>query len=777
MKKQLLFFLCLGVITLLSAQPKITFNTNQAKEFKVLPGETFTIELLVGNYGDEAIGSDYEIVGSFNPVEGFLNSSRYRLQGKNIQGVALQINEQKKVQFQYTVPEDAPEVAQNLIFSARGNDALHLGGGYLFLRVNIESEVPLPDLVAKNFRFPRIQDFYISLDLKFEIVNVGELLAIDTSTTKIYLSRSGEVDENSILLDVFRIPPSVVFEKVVIEKTYNFEGITPAVYQLLVVVDSEKEVPENNEFNNFFRFGFRFPINSNVFPNLYFREIRTPATLTIGDPFANDQIQVSIGNQSSPRNTNVPTEVPFCNRVYLSEDNFFDESDRLLGTASVSQSIDNNQFVNLVFTPNDCFEAISDNPLFPFDISAGSYYLIFELDAEDDIIEASEFNTTIRQIELVEPEGLSNLVITQVSGARTARPGDDTNLTISIYNKGGSDFEGDDSLYIYQRAQVFCSKGPCRVGNLIKRSSAVPIPSIAAGQTLSFTASFGLPTSFIKGSKGGPLAFDQFNYYETYVGLKGAAFLNAFSLQTINAFLFDIDPIYPSTDLVVRLSSPQLTYDSTGNVRVIATVSNEGEETARFVNTGFSTNYPPYDFNFFPEEVNSTAGTFSTSSFYGSYYHNWFIPELLAGASASIELEYYFQSPNFEFTPLDTSIVFASSFAKIIDLDDQNNQAQMEFFEGGNIANQPSITSFRKVSNFQIVPNPTIGEVTISFIQEGQEEEVHFALFNLQGQLLHAGKWQTDQGKNQKQLNLEALPTGAYLLRVGEVVQQLVKTL
>lgn len=407
MSKLLLLLISIALLSLniLAAQPKIVFNTDQSKNILVRPGDTMRLEITIGNYGNEPIDENYEILANFNPTEAFLSSSRYVLDGTQLSGIPLEINEQKQFTFEYLIPEDAPEVSQTLIFSAQNNQqSLHTRGGFLFLRINIESRAPLPDLLVRNFRFPRLLDIYRALPIYFEVTNTGELLSFESTHASIYLSTNGIVDENSIFLKRYEIPPLVVGDQVSIEDTFDLEKIPPAVYRLIVVVDEENTVQENDEVNNVFSFNFYFPVNGNAFPDLFFSLVDFPFEIKIGDPSANQKIRTLIWNQTRPRNiTPINISVPICNQLYLSKNTRLDENDRLLGTASLPNGIGGNQTAELIFTPNECFEDQNNTTLFPNDLEAGNYYLIFVLDANNEVIEYFENNVLVRRVKLSNP--------------------------------------------------------------------------------------------------------------------------------------------------------------------------------------------------------------------------------------------------------------------------------------------------------------------------------------------------------------------------------------
>ena len=100
-----LLFFCSQVLI---AQPKIVFNTDQSKNIRVRPGDTMRLVLTIGNYGNRPIDENYEILASFNPTESFLSSTRYVLERTQLQGIGLEVNEQKQFIFEYFIPEDAP---------------------------------------------------------------------------------------------------------------------------------------------------------------------------------------------------------------------------------------------------------------------------------------------------------------------------------------------------------------------------------------------------------------------------------------------------------------------------------------------------------------------------------------------------------------------------------------------------------------------------------------------------------------------------------------------
>ncbi|MEM8527098.1 MAG: CARDB domain-containing protein [Bacteroidota bacterium] len=418
MSRFLLFPLLFSFLSLttLSAQPKIVFNTEQSKNVRVRPGDTMRFAITIGNYGDTPIDDNYRISAFFNPTQGFLSSTQYILEATEGPGLALDINEKKEFIFEYVIPEDAPEITQNLIFTAQDDrQALHIGGGYLFMRIHIESFIPLPDLIVRNYRFPRFQNIYNSIPLQFEVLNRGELLSFEATDVKVYLSASGILDQNSILMTKYEVPPLVVGDKITIEDTLNLEKVPPAVYRAILVVDEEDVVKENDEINNVFNFGFPYPINDNAFPDLFFSIVDYPRELFIGDLTANQRISTIIWNQTRVRDIQpVSISTPICNHIYLSTDNRLDENDRLLGTASLPNGISGNLTTTLTFTPNECFEDKNNSPLFPNDIEAGEYYLIFLLDAENEVVEYFETNNALVRRVLLSPmsNSFSNLNIT-----------------------------------------------------------------------------------------------------------------------------------------------------------------------------------------------------------------------------------------------------------------------------------------------------------------------------------------------------------------------------
>ena len=138
--------------------------------------------------------------------------------------------------------------------------------------------------------------------------------------------------------------------------------------------------------------------------DLFFSFVDFPFDMFIDDPNSSQKIRTVIWNQTRPRNIppiNIST--PICNQLYLSADTQLDESDRLFGTASLPNGIGGNQTVELTFTPNECFESKSSTTLFPSDIEAGIYYLIFALDTDNEVVEYFERNVLVRRIRLLNP--------------------------------------------------------------------------------------------------------------------------------------------------------------------------------------------------------------------------------------------------------------------------------------------------------------------------------------------------------------------------------------
>jgi len=461
-------FLSIFCLNILIAQPKIVFNTDQSKNIRVRSGDTLRLNITVGNYGDTPIDENYRISAFFNSTGGFLSSTRYVLRAVEQSGIALDVNEQKQFTFEYLIPEDTPEVNQNLIFTAFDDkQSLHTGGGYLFLRINIKSRDPLPDLIVLNYRFPRIQSIYTELFLQFDVLNRGELLSFENTDVKVYLSSSGVLDKESILMESYEVSPLVVGDEITIKDTLNLAAIPPAVYRLIIVVDQENRVRENDEVNNVFNFGFPYPINGNNFPDLFFSIVDFPRELFIGDPTANQKIRTVIWNQTRPTGiASINISVPICNHLYLSTDNRFDESDRLLGTAVLSNGIGGDQTAELTFTPNECFESQNDTPIFSSNIEAGRYYLIMVLDAENEVVEYFENNNTLTRRILLSnlDDNFSALITSKISPKISLCPNPVSERLVIRYKSNKAEKTTPFALHDVQGKLIFDGKWQSLVG-------------------------------------------------------------------------------------------------------------------------------------------------------------------------------------------------------------------------------------------------------------------------------------------------------------------------
>ncbi|MFC2087896.1 CARDB domain-containing protein, partial [Bacteroidota bacterium] len=209
-----------------------------------------------------------------------------------------------------------------------------------------------------------------SVTVECEMANQGEL-AVDKSTFAIYLSDDNELNENDLVLD------SVAIDSIASGGVYNIsvsipvpDTVTPGTWYILLAADVHNEIIEENENNNL-EF-LEITVTEPLFPDLSIQNLSISVTIGVSGASLEGTCQIVNHGEITVDSSTL--------LLYLSTDSVLNENDLLLDSVTIDTIVSGGTFDISISIP------------VPDTVSSGTWYVLLEVDASNDIFESDEGN-------------------------------------------------------------------------------------------------------------------------------------------------------------------------------------------------------------------------------------------------------------------------------------------------------------------------------------------------------------------------------------------------
>lgn len=268
-------------------------------------------------------------------------------------------------------------------------------------------------------------------DVSIALHNKGEVASAST-LARLSLSKTGEYSANdyvlkdNILFEPIN-PSQTSFAKAVIK----IPDFSAGEYYLVLNTDAQNSENDQDVSNNVKTSNEKFtvyPSNSILKPDLVPRFTTTPSSIVKGEE---NVIGISISNVG-----NDYADV-FNGQLFLSKDRYLSSDDIALGNKKYHNDIDEDvaRVEDITFT-------------IPSTVNTGKYYLVYDIDPEDEIGELYEQNNAVSSAEIIEV--LTNGTVEIKGRIRTVNSlyGDDVGLSgVRILGLPGMVFTNSDGRY------------------------------------------------------------------------------------------------------------------------------------------------------------------------------------------------------------------------------------------------------------------------------------------------------------------------------------------
>ncbi|MEL7407076.1 MAG: CARDB domain-containing protein [Cyanobacteria bacterium J06558_2] len=345
----------------------------------------------------------------------------------------MAVNESYTAKIDATIPHDA-KGSKYLIFAIDDDqDLIESNNNDNYYTVPIE--IITPNLTLSDSISPDWAGVGQTIPISWTVTNNSEVQTVpwsyeddNTYWDRIYLSSDPLWDNDDTLVDEKLIDleaPLAPGDSYTVSQEITLPNGQEGEQYLLFVTDTNNRQGETDETDNV----RTVPIvitNNGV--NLQLTEANAPATAILGETIAVDWSTVNVGGISA--------SLDWLDRVYLSDDTTLDNTDFRLNeqaTGSLSPLAPGNSY------------GIGKNVTIPLQ-GAGTRYLIFKADDENDQIETDDNdNTYVLPIELLAP----NLTVTSPVAPNAAFLGESIDLTWTIANIGIVDAFGSRQETVY----------------------------------------------------------------------------------------------------------------------------------------------------------------------------------------------------------------------------------------------------------------------------------------------------------------------------------------
>lgn len=326
-------------------------------------------------------------------------------------------------------------VGRNPIFVALGDldgdgdlDLATANKGDWSITIRLNDLTPrTPDLVG-SLSAPETAAWQEQITIDWSITNIGQGTANADWSPLIYLSEDSQLDAQDLLLST---QPTVVPDSLSIGQSYSqiqklvIPQTTVGSYYLLLVTDPDDQQQESDESNNIFDLPFEVTAADLI------SDLTAPATVGWGET-AN--ISWTITNQGNGKALSNWTDT-----VYLSADETWDESDRLLTIQNHSSQTPLEAGADYTVTTNLDFS----------NLALGTYYLLLTTDFNNTQPETDETNNLATlPIQLIAPDlSVSSIVVPNLE---VYQSGQTLSLSWTVSNLGTQTATGGwvDRIYL-----------------------------------------------------------------------------------------------------------------------------------------------------------------------------------------------------------------------------------------------------------------------------------------------------------------------------------------
>jgi subtilase family serine protease len=464
-------------------------------------------------------------------------------------------------------------------------------------------------------------------DGQLYVANRGNGIATAPFTVNLYLSTDALLSANDRLLSKTTLTTNVIAGDSVLIPADAFSipaDVVAGTYQFIFKADGDNNLTESSELNNLL-------IQSGTVrnPNLTafltaFPNITPDQTVTRGNEFNLIQGLNSFGS-GTPRTDS------FGVRAYFSRDTFFSADDYLIR--------DFKEYFRFDATTTGF--AFFQTALVPANFANGVYYIVYELDYANTVLETNETdNKSSIRINWVggTVSGTPNLAITNVTGPATAAPGSQITLAVTVTNTGTAPTVAT-KLYYIQR-QVNPEAPLPLTDNVLTIAPLSPNETRVINYVLTLKNAIYPPNANYLAAGFSPYDFGNYNVVASNEPLING---RLFPLQTDASFKFNFTPIFKQADISVNVVPSKTILQRQEKWNAVYTVKNNSNTLINqvFVNLGtfnlFSRNYIPSNY-----QIDSIGGlpanSFIRSS--GGEYRTvgWELFELAAGETRELKL-------------------------------------------------------------------------------------------------------------------------------------------
>lgn len=289
--------------------------------------------------------------------------------------------------------------------------------------------------------------------------------AAATSTMAVYLSNNNTFELTDTWLANFTTEALLPTQSQ-IYSAQSFlipAGTTAGDYFIIWVADNANVLTETNESNNTFSAALTI---TNSAADVVVLNQTAPATATIGSSIA---VSSTVNNLSTfPATASIM-------KYYLSTDNFFSNTDTYLGESSVASMGANGS------------ASVSQMLSLPTTLVAGSYSLLFVVDANNTIAETNENNNVAVRSIILNSTTQADLIVQNALSPATALAGASVSLSCKVTNQGGSS-SAANQLKFYLSTDLSFGANDILLG-------AVGIPTLAPAAFATLSSNVVIPAT------------------------------------------------------------------------------------------------------------------------------------------------------------------------------------------------------------------------------------------------------------------------------------------
>jgi Secretion system C-terminal sorting domain/CARDB len=466
---------------------------------------------------------------------------------------------------------------------------------------------------------------------------------LDSTDFEIIYYEGSFFSANSSNSIIFGNNQGYIFSK---EIPYNYLGN----YYLLFVADSHNNIVETNENNNI----QSKLINIISCGDLSIKFLSYPDTIDIGKSLVSNPVTIEIKN-NGPNDVN---NITFYTTFNNSKNELFELKTNESKTLLIEQH--NLKFVNTTLNPNANTKFIAN--------------------VRSNCLESnySDNSDTTGSISLKLNKSIK---ITNIVGPSIVTPGNTYQYTFTIKNNGEPELI--DSMYFYQLVSASSMKC-CGSSNLypITNSFQKDLGILQTGESKTITTNVTFKSDFFIGNRF-ELYQNNIQYTELmYLGTSNAK-LPTYTLADtipINYTKFDLKPKYNTSDISVKIKTPNIYFDDSGEFTAIIEIENKGIENARFVkiNYGISGSASFFD-AYKPKYIQSSKGKVLVNTYNGAFDTYLLLDSLDVNEKVTINIRYKIGNGTPQYPFHFMMDFWAGSTGYYIDSNTTNNGGSLQF--------------------------------------------------------------------------------------------------